>query len=333
MMEVDEPLPHPRDVLIRVMASTINIDDIHMAEGTFYGGIPISRRPQPDRPVIPGSDVAGIVVATGQGVRSVQVGEAVFGVQLPLRTKGAWAQFCAVDERWLTKKPEILSFGTAAACGISGLVALSAMNALRISAGMRIVIVGATGGIGTMAVQLATRAGADVIGICGSRNVDRAYRLGCSLVLDYSQGPWDQALQSRGVTRVDRIFDVVGGSDTERMGRQVLEKDGIFVTVVGPERFIGDRPLGWTGVLVVIARAGYRIIRSYMHGPRYILTGPGPRGGSALADVASAAAAGILPPVDWKVPFELEPMREALRRAAAHRNNGRIVIQMDREMN
>jgi NADPH:quinone reductase-like Zn-dependent oxidoreductase len=314
------------------MASTINIDDIHLAEGTFYGGIPVGPRPRFDRPVIPGSDVAGIVVAVGKDVRSVRVGEAVFGVQLPFRAEGAWAEFCAVDERWVTKKPEILSFGTAAACGISGLVALSAMNALRVRAGMRIVIVGATGGIGAMAVQLASRAGADVIGICGSRNVDRAYQLGCSLVLDYSQGPWDQTLQCRGITHADRVLDVVGGSDTERMGRRVLKEDGIFVTVVGPERFIGDRPLGWTGVLLILARVGYRILRSCLRGPRYILTGPGLGGGSALVEVASAAAQGVLPPIDSKVPFELEPMREALHNAAGHGNNGRIVLQIDRQI-
>jgi NADPH:quinone reductase-like Zn-dependent oxidoreductase len=332
MVEIERPAPRPREALIQVQSSSINIDDIHMAEGTFYGGLPIGPRPRPDRPVIPGSDVAGIVVAAGRDVRSVRAGDVVFGVQIPFRRKGAWAEFCAVDERWVTKKPRSLSFATAAACGVSGLVALSAINALKIRPGVRIVIVGVTGGIGAMAAQLATRAGADVIGVCGTRNVDRAYQLGCSLVLDYRHGPWDQALLSRGAVPVDRVLDMIGGSDTERMGRRVLKRNGIFVTVVGPERFIGDRPLGWLRIAGIFARIGYRIFRSYIGGPRYILAGPGPGGGCALADVASAAAEGVLPPIDSKVPFELEPMREALHRAVAHRNKGRIVIQMDREL-
>ncbi|MGH9643476.1 MAG: zinc-binding dehydrogenase [Terriglobales bacterium] len=307
----------------------MNIDDIHLAEGTFYGGIPLGARPSPNRPVTPGSDLAGIAIGVGDDVRSIRVGEAVFGVQLPFRVRGAWEDVCAVDERWLTSKPEKLSFGTAAACGVSGLVAHSAMHSLKLRAGMRVVIVGATGGIGGMAVQLAVRAGAEVIGVCGSAHADSAYGLGCSLVLAYDGEPWDRTLVARGEAAVDRVLDLVGGCDVEEAGRRVLRKEGVFVTVVGPERFIGDHALGWSGVLTVLARVGYRIISSRIRGPRYVLTGPGPDGGKALADVARAAETGVLPPIDSTVPFELEAVRQALRRAAAHRNNGRIVIQMD----
>jgi hypothetical protein len=122
----------------------------------------------------------------------------------------------------------------------------------------------------------------------------------------------------------------VGGHDIEDAARRVLRKQGVFVTVVGPERFIGDRPLGWAGVLAVLARVAYRILVSRIRGPRYVLTGPGPGGGKALAEVAREAAAGVLPPLDSTAPFELETVRRALKRAAAHRNSGRIVIQMDK---
>ncbi|HVT99334.1 MAG TPA: NADP-dependent oxidoreductase [Acidobacteriaceae bacterium] len=325
---IAEPVPGPREAVVQVLASTINIDDIHVIEGTFYGGIPLGPRPRPDRPVTPGSDLAGIVIATGKDVRSVRVGDAVFGVQMPLRRQGAWAEQCAVDERWLTRKPDPVSFEMAAACGVSGLVALSALKALRMRAGMRVVVVGATGGIGAIVVQLAARAGVEVIGVCGPANVERARQLGCSLVLDYHRGPWDRALHQEGMSRVDRVFDAVGGEDTEQMGRRVLGRDGIFVTVVGPERFIGDRALGWRGILAILARVSARMLRSYVRGPRYVLTGPGPGGGNALAEVAAAASAGVLPPIDSTVAFEQNAMREALERAAAHRNHGRIVIQV-----
>ncbi len=330
MIEVPDPVPRSREVIVRVLASTINIDDIHVAEGTFYGGIPIAPRPRPDRPVTPGSDLSGIVIGAGDGVRSIRAGQAVFGVQKPFRAAGAWAQVCAVDERWVTVKPENLSFATAAACGVSGLVALSAADSLKLRPGLRIVIVGATGGIGGVAVQLAVRAGAEVIGVCGPANVERAYRLGCRLVLNYQGEPWDRTLRSKGGARIDGVLDLVGGRDVEAAARRVLGADGVFVTVVGPERFIGDRALGWAGVLAVLARVAYRIVSSRIRGPRYVLTGPGPGGGAALDKVAGAAAAGVLPPIDSIVPFELEPMRQALRRAAAHRNSGRIVIEMDR---
>jgi NADPH:quinone reductase-like Zn-dependent oxidoreductase len=330
MEEVPQPRIRPRDVLVKVLASTINIDDIHVSEGTFYGGIPIGRRPRPARPVIPGSDLAGIVVAVGSRVRSFQTGDAVFGLQTPFRASGSWAEFCAVDERWIARKPERVSFEIAAASAVSGLVALSAMKALRLRPGLRTVIVGASGGIGAMAVQLASRSGAEVIGVCGSKNAERARSLGCAQVLDYNRGPWDQTLRDQGRAPVDRVLDVVGGRDTEQMGRSVLRRDGIFVTVVGPERFIGDRALGWSRILGIFAHIGYRTLSSFVRGPRYILTGPGLGGGKALAEVAAALCAGMVPPVDSTVPFELQPMQEALRRAAAHQNRGRIAIHISR---
>jgi NADPH:quinone reductase-like Zn-dependent oxidoreductase len=329
MVELADPVPRQREVVVKVLASSINIDDIHVAEGTFYGGIPLGARPSPRRPVTPGSDLAGIVIGVGKGVRSFRIGDAVFGTQLPTRARGAWEEVCAVDERWLALKPENLSFPMAAACSISGLVALSAIQSLKLRPGLRVVIVGASGGIGGMAVQLAVRAGAEVIGICGSANVERAYQLGCSLVLNHSGEPWDRALQAQGAAPVDRVLDLVGGRDIEEAGRRVLNSNGAFVTIVGPERFIGDRAHGWLSILAILARVGYRILSSRIRGPRYILTGPGPGGGKALAEVAAAATAGVLPPVDSVVPFELEPMRQALRRAAAHQNHGRIIIQMD----
>ena len=328
MADVAEPEPGRRGVVVKVLASSINIDDIHGAEGTFYGGIRFGPRPRPHHLVTPGSDVAGIVKSVGDRVRSVQPGDAVFGVHLPFQAQGAWAEYCAVDERWLTLKPEGLSFCTAAACAISGLVALSAIHALNLKGGSHIVVVGATGGIGGMAVQLASRAGAHVIGICSAANFERARQLGCSQVFDYHGNAWDSAIKASGNVRIDGLVDTVGGRDIEEAGRRVLRRDGTFVTVVGPERFIGDHPLGWPGVLTVLAHIGYRLISSRLRGPRYILTGPTVGGGKGLAEIAQMAAAGVLPPIDSTVPFELGPMRHALRRAAAHQNHGRIVVKM-----
>src|SRR5579872_5020813 len=125
MLDLDPPALRRGEVGVKVLASTINIDDLHVAEGTFYGGIPIGARPRRYRPVIPGSDLSGIVTAVGEGVRSVRVGDAVFGVQVPYHARGAWEEFCAVDESWLTRKPANLSYGAAAASAISGLVAFS----------------------------------------------------------------------------------------------------------------------------------------------------------------------------------------------------------------
>jgi NADPH2:quinone reductase len=88
MSEVPKPTLRARDVMVRVLASTINIDDIHIAEGTFYGGIPIGKRPRPSSPVTPGGDLAGVVTAIGKKVCSVHVGEAVFASSRPFEQKG-----------------------------------------------------------------------------------------------------------------------------------------------------------------------------------------------------------------------------------------------------
>ena len=133
-----------------------------------------------------------------------------------------------------------------------------------------------------MAVQLAARAGAEVIGVCSPASVERAYQLGCCRVLDYNGKSWERMLAGQREARIDRVLDLVGGCDIEEAGRRVLEADGAFVTVVGPEHFIGDRALGWVGVLAVLARVGYRIISSRIRGPRYDLTGPSLTGGKGV---------------------------------------------------
>lgn len=172
----------------------------------------------------------------------------MFGVQLPIRARGAWEEACAVDERWLTIKPAALSFETAAACGVSGLVAHSAVDAVKLRAGMRIVIVGVTGGIGGMAAQLAVRAGAGVIGICGSAHAERAFQLGCSIVLTHDAGPWDRALLARKLAPLDAVLDFVGGRDVEQAAQRIRRKEGVFVTVVGPERFSAIARLAGPGL-------------------------------------------------------------------------------------
>lgn len=134
------------------------------------------------------------------------------------------------------------SFDLAAACGISGLVAFSGIHALHLRAGSRVVIVGATGGIGSLAVQLAVRAGAEVIGVCGPANLERAYQLGCDRVVDYHNNSWDRRVSETNDKPVDCVLDLVGGRDIENAARRLLGPKGEFVTVVGPKRFIGDRP-------------------------------------------------------------------------------------------
>jgi len=302
-------------------ASTINIDDIHIAEETFYGDVPIGGHPAPNRPVTPGSDLAVIVVSIGKGVRSLRVGQAVFGVPMPYRPRGAWEEFCAVDERWLTPKPGQLTFTTAAACGISGLVAFAAIGALELPTGLRVVIAGASGGIGGVAVQLAVRSGPLAIGVCGPAHAATAYQMGCPLVLDYDGEPWDRKLTAGGPARIDRVLDRVGGRDVE-------EAAGVCLAPMASSL----RPLARSASSEIARSAGLVFSPSLrasaiassarIRRPRYSLAGP--TNGTALADVARAAVAGVLSPrfdrawrlvpqpLDSERPISPEPPRVAV---------------------
>jgi NADPH:quinone reductase-like Zn-dependent oxidoreductase len=147
-------------------------------------------------------------------------------------------------------------------------------------------------------------------------------------VIPYDGPPWEDVLLGSGRSGCDAVLDLVGGEDVERAGRRVLGRRGRFVTVVGPVRFIGDRRLGWLGVLAVVARVATRMLLSFFRGPRYILTGPGMGAGKGLPEITRYMGEGVLPVIDEVVPFEEEAMRRALKRAVGHQNRGRIVIRM-----
>ena len=219
--EIEVPSIGAGDVLIRVRATSVNTPD-----WATVAGVPYILRPgvglrRPRRPVR-GSDVAGVVEAVGQQVTDLAPGDEVFGTTRA--RAGAFAQYAVAPATQLAKKPAGLTFTDAAASVMSGLTALVAMrDVAQVSAGTRVLINGASGGVGTMAVQIAKALGAEVTGVCGSRNIELVRSLGADHLIDYTKEDFTQSGR-----RFDVILDNVLNHPPKTVAR-VLAPNGTFI--------------------------------------------------------------------------------------------------------
>ena len=218
-----EPAPRDGEVLIEVRAASVNKGDWHLLHGEPFLVRPSAGLRRPKHPIL-GADVAGEVVAVGRGVTRFQPGDAVFG-DLSATGRGGFAEYVAAPEAALACKPAGVSFTDAAATPTAGVTALQGLRTHgRIQPGQQVLINGASGGVGTFAVQIARALGATVTAVCGTRNVEQARRLGAETVIDYTQEDFTQSGQ-----RYDLIFDTVGNRSVAEY-RQVLAPQGRFVT-------------------------------------------------------------------------------------------------------
>jgi len=224
-VDVEKPDPGPNDVVVRLEAAAVNPLDYHYMRGSPYlmrlsMGI---GRPNDSRM---GVDFAGVVVETGDDVSKFAVGDAVFGGRA-----GAFAEYVVMPEdRAIAAKPDNVSFEQAAAIPIA---AVTALQALRdhggLQAGEKVLINGASGGVGTYAVQIAKVLGAEVHGVCSTRNVDMVLGLGADHVFDYKQENYTDS-----GNRYDLIVDMVGNQSLTA-NRRVLKPGGRMVIVGGPK--------------------------------------------------------------------------------------------------
>lgn len=222
--EVEKPIPGADEVLIRVRAASVNPYDFHLMRGTprVFRVTMGLRRPKP--PGL-GADVAGEVEAVGRNVTRFRPGDAVFGA-----CREAFAEYACTSESRLARKPERVTFEQAASTPIAASTALQGLrDAGHIRAGQKVLINGAAGGVGTFAVQIAKSYGADVTGVCSTRNLDMVRSLGADSVIDYTRQDFTASGQ-----RYDLIFDLVTNHSV-RACRRVLGPEGIFLGVgVGP---------------------------------------------------------------------------------------------------
>jgi NADPH:quinone reductase-like Zn-dependent oxidoreductase len=206
MQELEPPALRAGDALVRVRATSVNTPDwITVAGVPFILRLAFGlRRPSTS---VRGTDVAGVVEAVGRNVSDVQPGEEVFGSSWTgtLSKRGTFAELTAVPASSLVRKPEGLSFEQAGASVMSGLTALAAIRTLgKVTPGMRVLINGASGGVGTFAVQIARSLGAEVTGVCSTRNLELVSTLGADHVIDYTREGF-----TRGSDRYDLILDNV----------------------------------------------------------------------------------------------------------------------------
>ncbi len=219
LRDVERPTIERDEMLVRVHASTVAIGDwfwltgtpriMRMASGIF----------RPRDPIL-GRDVAGVVEATGNGVTDFVPGDQVFG-EIP---NGAHAEYIAAPAELFARKPAELSFEEAAAVPIAGVTALQGLrDSGRIKPGQRVLINGASGAVGTFAVQIAKSYGADVTAVCGTDSADLVRELGADHVIDYRTTDF-----TAGTERYDLIFDLAGSQPIGRC-RKVLTPTGIYV--------------------------------------------------------------------------------------------------------
>jgi NADPH:quinone reductase-like Zn-dependent oxidoreductase len=218
--DVDKPVPTGHEVLVRNHAVSLNARDWHVMRGDPY-----IARPSADlgwrRPNVPirGSDFAGTVDAVGAEVTQFQPGDEVYG-----ETAGAFAEFVCAAEDHLARKPVNLTFEQAAAMPLAGQTALIGIrDVARIQPGRRLLINGASGGVGTFAVQLAKAFGGTVTGVCSTRNVDLIRAVGADEVIDYKTTDF-----ARSADRYDVVLDLVGNRSLADL-RRVLAPGGLLI--------------------------------------------------------------------------------------------------------
>lgn len=215
--EVLRPTPSPNQVLVKVTASSVNPVDWKLHNGSFRFIMPVKM------PSTPGFDVAGEVAEVGTNVTSFHPGDRIYAM-LDNRTGGASAEYAVVSEKAAALMPSNINEKEAAAIPLAGLAALQALRKEgRLAAGQRVLIVGASGGVGHYAVQIAHALGAHVTGVCSTRNIDLIKGLGADRVIDYKQ-------QTDFATELpyDVVFDTVVSSPLKAF-LSVMTKQAVYV--------------------------------------------------------------------------------------------------------
>lgn len=222
--EIARPKPGDGEVLVRVRAAGLDRGTWHLMVGQPYlirlgFGLRAPKNP------VPGLDVAGTVEAVGAGVTRFGVGDEVFGT-----SKGSFAEYTIAKESKLAHKPADLPFEQAAAVPVSGLTALQAVrDRAKVGAGQQVLIIGASGGVGSYAVQLAKAAGAQVTGVCSAAKADLVRSLGADHVIDYATESFADGKHS-----YDVILDIGGNSPLKTL-RSALTDTGTLVIIGGEE--------------------------------------------------------------------------------------------------
>jgi NADPH:quinone reductase-like Zn-dependent oxidoreductase len=303
--DIAEPVIKDDEVLVRVHAASIHLGDCLLVNGVPYVLRIVSGLRRPKNRV-PGTDVAGTVATVGKDVTQLRPGDEVLGW-----CTGAFAEYANAGEDHFVPKPANLTFEQAAAVGVSATTALQILRDQgKIQPGLKVLINGASGGVGTFAVQIARAFGAEVTGVCGTTNVDLVRSIGADHVIDYTHEDF-----TRGGQRYDFILDNVGNhslSDT----RRALSPNGRLYSNGG-----GHSDGRWVGALgsVIKVAAVSRFVRQQL-GPSVTI----PNRADLVVLKGLIEAGKVIPVIDGTYPLSRTP--EAIGHVGAGHARGTVVI-------
>lgn len=307
--DVPTPTPGDGEVLVRVMAASINAADWHVMRGEPRFARLMDRsifgRHAPQQP-IPGRDLAGVVEAVGAGVDCWQPGDEVMGEH-----EGTLAEYAVVPADRLVTKPAGLSVQEAAGLPLAGVTADLCVDRGGVTSGDRVLVIGASGGVGTFAVQLAVARGADVTGVCSTRNIELVRSLGASHVIDYTTTDF-----ARTGERYDVVIDLVGNRRLRDLGR-VVAPGGRLVLSGGGNPGEG----GYFGPMGLMARGA---LFGRFLGARVKVPMAAPDA-VRLAELAAMAAAGDLRVVVERT-YTFAEGAQAVRHLEVDHARGKVVV-------
>jgi NADPH:quinone reductase-like Zn-dependent oxidoreductase len=308
--EIEKPTAGDNEVLIKVRAASVNPYDWHFMRGTPYlvrmmAGL---RKPKATRL---GADVAGQVEAVGRNVTQFKPGDDVFGTCV-----GAFSEYVCVSESALVVKPDAVTFEQAASVPIAAFTALQGLrNRGQIQAGQKVLINGAAGGVGTFAVQIAKSFGADVTGVCSTRNVEMVRSIGADYVIDYTQEDFTKRGQS-----YDLMLDCIGNHSLSAC-RRVLNPGGICIPVGG------TTDVWMIGPLV---RSVTSLVLSWFVSQKLIAFFSAKPSQQDLNTVGELVKAGkVTPVIDRR--YGLSEVAEAIRYLEEGHARGKVVITLEPE--
>lgn len=252
LRDVEPPEPADDEVLVRVRASSVNPVEWYAVTGFLPARIGNGLRRPATTSV--GGDLAGHVEAVGAAVTTIRPGDEVFGTGI-----GTWAELACARELRLAPKPAGVPFADAAAVPVAGCTALQALREHgQVEPGQKVLVNGASGGVGTYAVQLAKVLGAHVTAVCSTRNVDQARSLGADRVVDYTR----EDLTRIG-ERHELLLDIAGSRSLGELGR-ALTRDATVVVIGGPMTYRGLGPLPHIGATILMSKLRRRTVRFFV---------------------------------------------------------------------
>jgi len=309
LKEIEKPVPNDNQVLVKIQAVSVNPFDWHFMEGVPYIARLLAFGPlKPTSPRL-GVDFAGTVEAIGKNITQFKTGDDVFGGKV-----GAYAEYVVIAEKYLAMKPANITFEQAGSVQIAGLTALQGLRDKgKIQPGQKVLINGASGGVGTFAVQIAKHFGAHVTGVCSGRNVELVRSLGADQVFDYTKEDFTKTGQ-----RYDVIIDNVGNRSLSE-NRRVLTPNGKYVLIggggVNDNRWIG--PFG----LVIKTLLLKPFISQEM---KMMLADVNKEDLTLIADLMQAGK--VTPVIDKTYPFS--EIREAIRYVETGRARGKVAVTL-----